>query len=172
MGPVLDCSDDVLKKLSGIRILSCDVDGVLTDGGMYFGKDGLELLRFHVQDGTGLKLVRALGIRLCFISQSNNPIIKRRAEVLGIDFCHLGVEDKSVVMRDLCVMLDIPLSEVCHIADDVNDLTLLKSVGVPVTVANGVQAVRDVCCHVTSKSGGDGAVRELCELILRARAGS
>jgi 3-deoxy-D-manno-octulosonate 8-phosphate phosphatase (KDO 8-P phosphatase) len=160
-------SDESLKN---IRLLSCDVDGVLTDGGLYFSENGLELLRFNVQDGMGLKLLMAAGIAVCFISQSHNKIIARRAEALGIDNCFLGVDDKLDLVEQLARRSGFDLAQVCHIADDVNDLSVLRKVGVPVTVHNGMPELREVCTYVTSRSGGGGAVRELCNAILEARS--
>ena len=155
--------------LANIRVLSCDVDGVLTDGGLYYDNNGQSMLRFNVQDGMGLKLLMKAGISVCFISQSNNGIIARRATALGITHCFMGIEDKLAVMLDLISELGVEMSQVCHIADDVNDLSLLEKVGVPVTVANGVQNVVDVCRFITSRPGGQGAVRELCDMVLTAR---
>lgn len=156
--------------LNSIKLLSCDVDGVLTDGGLYFSEGGLELLRFNVQDGMGLKRLMAAGIAVCFISQSNNKIIARRAAALGVEHCFLGIDDKLGLVAELAERLGFDLAQVCHIADDVNDLSILRKVGVPVTVQNGLPQVRDVCQFVTSKSGGQGAVRELCDTIVQARS--
>lgn len=156
--------------LGAVKLLCCDVDGVLTDGGLYFDKDGLSMLRFHVQDGIGLKLLMRAGIRTCFISQSENQVIRTRAAALGIDDCFTGVENKLHPITELASGLGLRMEEVCHIADDINDLTLLEAVGVPVTVPGGVAAVKHVCRFVTRAPGGAGAVRELCEAILAARS--
>lgn len=161
----LTCDD----ALNSVRILSCDVDGVLTDGGLYFSENGLELLRFNVQDGMGLKLLMASGVVVCFISQSNNKVIARRAATLGVEHCFLGVEDKLEPVSKLARDVGVGLEHVCHIADDTNDLSILRKVGVPVTVQNGLPQVRDVCRFVTLRSGGQGAVRELCDAILDAQ---
>lgn len=157
------------KRLAGIRILSCDVDGVLTDGGLYYDANGQLLLRFNVQDGMGLKLLMNAGVTVCLISQSRNQIIPQRAKALGIKYCFTGVEDKSTRIIELAGELGVDMSEVCHIADDVNDLSLLTRVGVPVTVANGVKQVKDICLLTTTRAGGHGAVRELCDQILTLR---
>lgn len=156
--------------LAGIRLLSCDVDGVLTDGGLYYDKDGYAMARFHVLDGTGLKRLQQAGVRTCFVTQSRSAAIEARARALGIDSCLMGVEDKRDVVADLASEWGFTLAEVCHIADDVNDLTLLRAVGVPVTVPSGVSEVKDVCSFVTHAEGGQGAVRELCEAIIASRS--
>lgn len=156
--------------LAKVRLLCCDVDGVLTDGGLYFDHNGLALLRFHVQDGIGLKALMGAGIRTCFISQSENRVIRTRAAALGIDYCFTGIENKFQPITELASSLSLRMEEICHIADDVNDLTLLEAVGVPVTVPGGVAEVMRVCRFVTRTPGGAGAVRELCDAILAAKS--
>ncbi|MGV8952785.1 MAG: KdsC family phosphatase, partial [Cypionkella sp.] len=156
--------------LAGIRLLSCDVDGVLTDGGLYYDKDGYAMARFHVLDGMGLKRLQQAGVRTCFVTQSRSAAIETRARLLGIDRCLMGFDDKRDVVADLASEWGFTLAEVCHIADDVNDLTLLQSVGVPVTVPGGVREVKDACMFETRAEGGQGAVRELCEAIIASRS--
>lgn len=155
--------------LAHIRLLCCDIDGVLTDGGLYYGHDGTRFARFHVLDGMGLKLVQAAGVKLAFISQSRASYIAARAHDLGVDFCYTGVENKLEIMTDILSQLDFGLEAVAHIADDVNDLSLLLAVGLPITVPGGVLKVQSACRFVTQAAGGNGAVRELCEAILMAR---
>lgn len=155
--------------LAGIRMLSCDVDGVLTDGGLYYDKDGYAMARFHVLDGMGLKRLQQAGVRTCFVTQSRSAAIEVRAHVLGIDRCVMGVDDKRDVVADLAREWGFTLAEVCHIADDLNDLSLLQAVGVPVTVPGGVREVKDICLFETQTEGGFGAVRELCEAIIASR---
>lgn len=151
-----------------VALLTCDVDGVLTDGGLYFGSSGLELLRFNVLDGLGLKALQRAGVRTAFVTQSNNHAIGARARALGIDHCLMGVEDKLMPVTELARDYGISLAQVCHIADDVNDLTLLTAVGIAVTVPSGVRRVREVSRFVTRSQGGHGAVRELCDAILES----
>jgi len=153
-----------------IRLLSCDVDGVLTDGGLYYDKDGYALARFHVLDGMGLKRLQQTGVRTCFVTQSRSAAISARAGVLGIDRCLMGVDDKRDIVADLAAEFGFTLAEVCHIADDVNDLSLLRAVGVPVTVPGGVPEVQAACAFTTRTIGGSGAVRELCEAIIGSQA--
>lgn len=156
--------------LAGIRLLCCDVDGVLTDGSLYYDSAGQSMVRFHVLDGMGLKRLKDAGVKTCFITQSKSPAIAARAEVLGIDHCFMGIDDKRAVIAALTAEQGFGLDAVCHIADDVNDLSLLRAVGVAVTVPHGVAEVRNVCRFVTRAPGGQGAVRELCEAIIAARA--
>ena len=156
-------------ELAGIKLLCCDIDGVLTDGSMYYDAGGHTLVRFHVLDGTGLKLAMRHGIKTCFISQSRSLAIIERARVLGVDYCEVGVEDKLSPILAIAAELGIGMHQVCHIADDVNDLTLLEAVGVSVTVPAGVAAVKAVCTFVTATPGGQGAVRELCDALIASQ---
>jgi 3-deoxy-D-manno-octulosonate 8-phosphate phosphatase (KDO 8-P phosphatase) len=155
--------------LARIRLLCCDIDGVLTDGGLYYADDGTCFARFHVLDGMGLKRVQAAGVKLAFISQSRTSYIAARARDLGVDFCYTGVENKLEIMTDILSQLDFGREAVAHIADDVNDLSLLLVVGLPITVPGGMPEVKAACRFVTQAAGGNGAVRELCEAILLAK---
>lgn len=157
-------------ELSGIKLLCCDIDGVQTDGSLYYDANGYALVRFHVLDGMGLKLVMQHGIKTCFISQSRSAAIVARANALGIDYCQVGVEDKLTPVVSIAAELGIAMEQVCHIADDINDLTLLAAVGVPVTVPGGVAAVKAVCQFVTATQGGAGAVRELCDALIASKS--
>ena len=157
-------------ELGRIKLLSCDIDGVLTDGGLYYSTDGSRMARFHVLDGMGLKRVQASGIKLAFISQSTTPYIQTRARDLGVDFCHTGITAKEVTMQAILAQTGLGWDQVCHIADDVNDLSLLARVGIRVTVPGGMAEVKDACDFTTTAQGGNGAVRELCEAILASQS--
>lgn len=157
------------RDLAKVRLLCCDIDGVLTDGGLYYNDDGTRYARFHVLDGIGLKRLKASGIKLAFISQSTTKYIELRARDLGIDYCFTGIDDKLETMLEILSHESFGLGDVCHIADDVNDLGLLNAVGIPITVPGGVDEVQSTCRFVTRKDGGDGAVRELCDAILVSR---
>lgn len=155
--------------LSGIRLLCTDVDGVLTDGGLYYGPDGNILTRFHVLDGHGLKRARSAGIVTCFVTMSDTAQIRRRASDLGIDHCLSGIHDKVDAISRLIAQLGIDWSETAHIADDVNDIGLLQRVALPVAVPNAVDEVLALCRYVTHRPGGSGAVRELCDALVLSR---
>lgn len=157
------------KALSQIKLLCCDVDGVLTDGGLYYGPAGQTMLKFNVLDGLGLKLLKSSRVKTCFITMSNNDIIKSRATVLGIDHCFLGIEDKLTTIDKLASDLSLEMNEIAHIADDVNDLPLLKKVGCAITVPNAVDEVKEIAHFITSRKGGEGAVRDLCDSLIRAK---
>ena len=168
-GPKLISSKDGLKALKSIKLLCCDIDGVMTDGGLYYGPEGQVMVKFNVLDGMGIKLIQKIGIKTCFVTMSNNKIIQSRAEVLGIDYCFMGITDKRQKIEELTKELSIDLSDTAHIADDVNDLSLLEIVGCAIAVPNAVKKVKEIAHFMTSQSGGKGAVRELCDCILEAK---
>ncbi len=156
----------LLKKL---RALVLDVDGVLTDGGMYYGPSGEGLKRFNVKDGLGLRLIGEAGLIVALISGENSEILKRRAEKLKIENVFVGVEDKLRTLKDFAAARDIALGEVAYVGDDLNDLAVLGAVALPIAVADAAPEVRKAAVWVTSRRGGEGAVREVCDRILAAR---
>jgi len=157
------------KLLRRVRALILDVDGVLTDGGMYYGPTGEGLKRFNVKDGLGLRLVLDAGIDVALISGESSEILKRRAEKLKIANVFVGVEDKLETLKEFLGPRNIGLDEVAYVGDDLNDLPALHAVGLPITVSDAVAPVRKAARWVTSRKGGDGAVREVCDLLLSAR---
>ena len=161
--------DPMNERLAAIRLLSIDVDGVLTDGGLYYADDGSQMRKFNVRDGVGLKAIRAAGIEVAIISASKSPSITHRGRYLGLSHVYIGVENKLAVLTDLCEGLGIELAAVAHIGDDANDLEILEAVGCPITVADAIAPVLDIAVYVTEKRGGDGAVREVCDRMLAAR---
>ena len=160
---------ELLSRLARVRLLGLDVDGVLTDGGLFYTESGEELKRFHVKDGQGLKLLMASGVEVAIISASRSQSTVHRARVLGIRHVFLGVEDKLTALVALCSVLDLSLDQVAYAGDDLNDLPVLRAVGVPLSVADGMPENRAAAVYVTSLNGGNGAVRELCDLICQAR---
>ncbi|MBV0914184.1 HAD hydrolase family protein [Rhodobacteraceae bacterium ASV31] len=141
----------------------------MTDGGLYYGAEGQEMLRFNVLDGLGLQKLMIAGLTVVIVSQSESPIITSRARKLGISHCLTGIDCKRAPIKALADRAGLSLAEVAHIADDENDLSLLRSVGVAVTVPNGLAKVQAVARFVTRAHGGNGAVRELAEAILSSR---
>lgn len=154
------------NDFASIRLLCCDVDGVLTDGGLIYGPDGPAMTRFHVLDGQGLKSAQLAGVVTCFVTMSDTAMIRRRAGDLGIGHCLTGITDKVAAVTGLVENLGISWAQVAHIADDINDLGLLEKVGLPVAVPNAVPQVLKACRYVTARSGGSGAVRELCDALV------
>ena len=157
------------KLLQRVRALVLDVDGVLTDGGMYYGPRGEALKKFNVKDGMGLRLVLEAGIAVALISGEDSEILRRRAEKLKIADIFVGVEDKLKTLEGFLASRKISLAEAAYVGDDVNDLPPMGKVGLPIAVADAVPEVRKAAKWITTRRGGDAAVREVCDAILSAR---
>ena len=155
-----------LERLAGIQLLSLDTDGVLTDGGIYFTEDGEELRKFNVKDGLGIKRVQAFGIKVAIITASSTPSIAHRGRRLGVDYVFLDCEDKLATLVRICDEMGIDLNQVGHVGDDLNDIPVLDAVGCPMTVLNASQLAISSALFVTKSKGGEGAVREICDLIV------
>ncbi len=162
--------NELLHRMSGIRLLTLDVDGVLTDGGLYYADDGSELRKFNVKDGLGIKRAQAAGVQIAIVSASRTPSIRHRAAVLGIERVFLGAEDKWQTVAALCRECGLSPADAAHMGDDLNDLPVLGRVGLALTVADAVATVRDAANYITTLAGGAGAVREVCDLLVEARA--
>jgi YrbI family 3-deoxy-D-manno-octulosonate 8-phosphate phosphatase len=158
------------SRWARIRALVTDVDGVLTDGGLYYAENGDELKRFDVRDGQGLVMLREAGLLTAIVTRKQTTIVTRRARDLGIAEVHQHVTDKAAAITDLLARHGLAPAEVCYVGDDVGDLPAMRLVGVSVAVADAVPEVRRAATHVTRAGGGRGAVREVCALILAARA--
>ena len=152
------------------RLIATDIDGVWTDGGMYYSETGEELKRFNTYDSAGVVFCRQLGIPVAIITGERSQAVKRRAEKLKITRCHTGVENKLAVLQGICEELGIGLREVAYIGDDLNDIAVLKMVGISACPANAPDHVKRFAGRVMSKNGGDGVFREFVEGIL-AEAG-
>jgi 3-deoxy-D-manno-octulosonate 8-phosphate phosphatase (KDO 8-P phosphatase) len=157
--------------LAKIRLLILDVDGVLTDGRLYFGPRGEALKVFHVRDGHGIKLLMGSGLEVAAISGRKSAALTVRMRELGVRRVVQGCSDKVAALRTLCKRLDLsPLQSAC-IVDDTPDLPLMSAVGFAAAVADAHPLVASAAHWISSVPGGRGAVRELCDAILRARAG-
>ncbi|MDF2445050.1 MAG: kdsC [Moraxellaceae bacterium] len=161
--------DDVMQLATGIRLLALDVDGVLTDGRLYFAEDGQELKTFDTQDGHGIKMLMQAGVQCAIITGRNTKLVERRARNLGIAHLLQGREDKLVALRELSSELGVALEHIAYVGDDWPDLPALRAVGLGVAVANAHQELRVHADYVTRLEGGRGAVREVCDLILKAQ---
>jgi 3-deoxy-D-manno-octulosonate 8-phosphate phosphatase (KDO 8-P phosphatase) len=155
-----------------VRALVTDVDGVLTDGGLYYAESGDELKRFDVRDGQGLVLLREAGILTAIVTRKQTTIVTGRARDLGIPEVHQNATDKAAILRDLATRHALAPSEICYVGDDVGDLPAMRLVGIPVAVADAVPEVRKAAAYVTRSGGGHGAIREVCSLILSAHRAS
>ncbi|MBN1182303.1 MAG: acylneuraminate cytidylyltransferase [Bacteroidales bacterium] len=155
------------RDLKNIKLFLTDVDGVLTDAGMYYTESGDELKKFNTLDGKGIELLRKAGIKTGIITTENTKIVENRAKKLKVDYLYQGIHDKLSIAKTICSGLGIQLNEVAFIGDDVNDTELLSAVGVSATPANGITQNKNIPgIIITQKSGGSGAVREFAEIIL------
>ena len=154
--------------LSKIQLFAMDVDGVLTDAGMYYSEDGNELKKFNTRDGKGIELLRKTGIKTAIITSENTKIVEKRAKKLKVDYLFQGIKtNKEVMIKKVAKELGVPLKNVAYIGDDVNDLTALKSVGFPITVKNATIQNKEISKLIVPLNGGDGCVRYVCDLILK-----
>jgi 3-deoxy-D-manno-octulosonate 8-phosphate phosphatase (KDO 8-P phosphatase) len=161
--------DAIATRARAIRLLTCDVDGVLTDGRIYYDDDGAELKAFSSLDGVGIKMLARAGITVAWLTGSNAPSVAHRARVLGVARVVQGTEDKLSPWEALRAELKLAPAECAHIGDDLPDLPVILRCGLGVAVPNGVADVRERAHYVTRHAGGSGAVREVCELILAAQ---
>lgn len=157
------------RLLQQIRLFATDVDGVLTDAGMYYSESGDEWKKFNTRDGMGIKLLQRAGLVTAIVTQERTRLVARRAEKLAIPELHQGVMDKLSVIRGMATRHGITLEQVAYIGDDVNDLEALKAVGLSASPADGLPQVLRAVDYVCRKNGGEGAVRELAEMILAAQ---
>ncbi len=155
--------------LQQIRLFATDLDGVLTDGGMYYAESGDEWKKFNTRDGMGIKLLQRAGLITAIVTQERTKLVARRAEKLAIPELHQGVMDKLLRVREMAARHGLTLSQVAYIGDDINDLETLKAVGFSATPADGMPQVAAVVDYICQKKGGEGAVREIIEKILEAQ---
>lgn len=159
-------TSELRSRLSQVKLLALDVDGVLTDGGLYYTETGEVLRKFNIKDGQGIKLLKQAGVEVAIITAKSALSTLNRAQDLGITYTFLGVEDKLSQLKTLCQKLDISLAQVAYIGDDYNDLEVLKAVGCPMTVADAMAANQSMAIYITKLPGGHGAVREVCEMLI------
>ena len=168
-----------MANLKDIKLFLTDVDGCMTDGGMYYSATGDEMKRFCVYDGMGIVRLRKAGIPCGILTSENTPIVARRAEKLGMEYLRMGVGSqvakgcttKLAAAEEICQELGIGLDEVCFVGDDINDIDLLSRVGTAVCPQNAMPEIKSIPGIIClTHNGGDGAIREICEMILTARA--
>jgi len=157
------------KVFKELKLFATDVDGVLTDAGMYYGESGEELKKFHTRDGMGIKLLQAEGVVIAIITMEQTKIVARRAKKLGITEVFQGAKDKVSVLTHLAEKFNIPFEQMAYMGDDVNDVAALQTVGYAAAPADCVDQVRQVVHYICQKNGGEGVVREVIDMILAAR---
>jgi YrbI family 3-deoxy-D-manno-octulosonate 8-phosphate phosphatase len=150
-----------------IELILSDVDGVMTDGGIRLLDDGRQIVEFHIRDGMGIRLWREAGKRFGIVTGRELEAVRRRAEDLKIDIVRLGIDDKLPAVDAIAAELGLAREAICYIGDDLLDLRVIQAVGLGVAVADAADEVRRAAKYTTSVRGGDGAVRELIEVILK-----
>ena len=168
MSPTLNFAPELLLKAQGIRLVFLDVDGVLTDGGLYFGETGETIKRFNTLDGHGLKLLARAGIAAAVITGRDSKALRMRLAALGIEHAHYGTEDKRPAAEQTLKSLGLEWSQTAAMGDDWTDLAVMRRCALACAPPNAHQEVKAASHHVTKARGGDGAVRELCDLLLIA----
>ncbi len=156
-------------KALPVKLLALDVDGVLTDGRIYYGNNGEELKAFNIKDGLGIKLLQRAGMTVAIITGRESAIVTRRATELGISDIIQGRVDKLQALKELCDRLGLSLDECAYMGDDLPDLSAINSAGLGLSVADAADPVREAAHWCSGRNGGDGAVREACEFILRSK---
>jgi YrbI family 3-deoxy-D-manno-octulosonate 8-phosphate phosphatase len=154
-------------RCKSVELVLSDVDGVLTDGGVLFNNQGIEIKRFHIRDGSGIKLWQRSGGKFGLITGRTSHIVEVRAAELGIEIVRQGAERKLATVRDVIYELKLKPEQVCYVGDDLPDLPVAKYVGLAVAVADAASELRDIVHYVTKTPGGEGAIRETIEMILK-----
>ncbi|MFT5577897.1 MAG: 3-deoxy-D-manno-octulosonate 8-phosphate phosphatase (KDO 8-P phosphatase) [Paraglaciecola psychrophila] len=161
--------DELLAKAANIKLLILDVDGVLSDGKLYFSNSGDEMKAFSTLDGQGIKMLQRNGIEVGIITGRTSALVQRRADNLGIKHLVQGREDKLVALKEMSAMLNIDSEHIAYMGDDLPDLAAIRHAHLGITVADGHAFVAEHADWITSARGGNGAVREACEFLLKAQ---
>jgi 3-deoxy-D-manno-octulosonate 8-phosphate phosphatase (KDO 8-P phosphatase) len=169
MNPGTRFPPEVLRQAATVELVIFDVDGVLTDGKLYYTDRGEEMKAFQVQDGYAIKLLLNNAVEVAIITGRRSEIVARRAKELGIKHLYQGVEDKTEAFADLVRATGIDPARMAHVGDDLPDLTLFERVGLAIGVPNGHPVAMAAAGYVTSVAGGEGVAREVCQLILTAK---
>lgn len=156
-------------KLKTIKLVITDVDGVLTDGGLYYTSEGLVMKKFNVKDGMGIRLLRENNIKCAIITTDTSELINKRAERIKVDYVYLGVWDKENKMKEICELENITPQNVAFIGDDVNDVSIINEVGFSACPNDAVDGIKNIVDLTLSKKGGEGVFREFVDLVLRAK---
>jgi 3-deoxy-D-manno-octulosonate 8-phosphate phosphatase (KDO 8-P phosphatase) len=168
-------TDDKMKnpvlseKLKSIQLLLLDVDGVLTDGAIIYSQDGSETKIFNVQDGLGLKLAMANGIQVGIVTGRKSPALDHRCRDLGIRYSFAGVQDKAKILEKIAEQTGVAPEHTAYMGDDLPDLSLMRRVGLSIAVSDAHETVLENADWTTSATGGNGAVREVCEALLKTQ---
>jgi len=154
----------VIKK---IKLVISDVDGVLTDGGMYYSTNGESLKKFNTRDGMAVELLHTYGIKVVFLTRENSNIVKSRAKKLKIDGVYVGIKSKELILEKICKKFTVKKDEIIYIGDDINDLKIICLVGFSACPKNAMDVIKHNVDYICKSNGGDGVLREIAELFLK-----
>lgn len=161
--------DELRRRARAIKLVAFDIDGVMTDGRLYYTDFGNETKAFNVKDGLGIKLLRSTGVEIAIITGRTSELVKKRASDLKISKLVQGREDKIVALKEMMAPMGIQAHEVAYMGDDLPDLSAIRFAGIGVAVADALPIVREHADMVMTRGGGDGAVREFCEWLMAAQ---
>ncbi|MFZ5604260.1 MAG: KdsC family phosphatase [Pseudomonadota bacterium] len=161
--------DELRRRARTIKLVAFDIDGVMTDGRLYYTDFGNETKAFNVKDGLGIKLLRSTGVEIAIITGRTSELVKKRASDLKISKLVQGREDKIVALKEMMAPMGIQAHEVAYMGDDLPDLSAIRFAGIGVAVADALPIVREHADLVMTRGGGDGAVREFCEWLMAAQ---
>ncbi|ERK53640.1 HAD family hydrolase [Leptotrichia sp. oral taxon 879] len=150
-----------------IKLILLDVDGTLTDGGIYLGNSGEELKKFNVKDGYAILNAQKLGIEFGIITGAESELLKKRAEKLNIKYLYQGISEKTIILDEIMQISGLQKEEIAYMGDDLNDIKIMKKSGFSGTPLDGVNEAKIIADFVSTKNGGEGAVREFIEIILK-----
>ena len=161
----------VREKIKKIKLIATDVDGVLTDGGMYYSSEGDVLKKFHARDGMAVSILKKNTIPTVIITKERNQIVKKWSSKMNIDKLFDGVKNKEEIVSKLCKSYGLSENNIAYIGDDVNDLEILKKTGFAATPKDGNMEVKKIVDYICKNRGGEGVLREICDLIISIKFG-
>ena len=155
-----------------IKLVASDVDGVLTDGGMYYSSKGDIQKKFHARDGMGISILKRNKIPTVIITKEKNDIVKKWTTKMNVDRLFDGVKNKEILIPKLCSLYNLNKENIAYIGDDVNDLEIMKMIGFSVVPKDGNLEVKKIANHISKSNGGKGVLREICDLIISTKFGT
>ena len=164
-------NQEVRKRIKKIKLIATDVDGVLTDGGMYYSSKGDILKKFHARDGMAVSILKKNTIPTVIITKERNQIVKKWSSKMNIDKLFDGVKNKEEIVSKLCKSYGLSENNIAYIGDDVNDLEILKKTGFTATPKDGNLEVKKIADYICKNCGGEGVLREICDLIISIKFG-
>ena len=162
----------VIEKCKKIKIVLTDVDGVLTDGGMYYSEEGDVLKKFHTRDGMGVTMLRKNGIGTIIITKEKTKFVKKWSQKMNVKKLFDGIKIKELMIEKICAQYDVESKNLAYIGDDVNDIKIMKKCGLSITPNDAVKEVKEIADYISTVNGGDGVFRDAVDLILTKKFGA